>query len=224
MRSIAILVTMTFGCVPPQPSYYGPGGYATPPSAGDPASGYAETPRAITINGASPEPHQMQTLMQLEAAAGVRLPDGAYWYDATSGAFGAWGQAAAVLVGAGLDLGPPVPEIASQGTSSVVVNGRRLQPGEVEYLSALIGDRVQPGRYFIDAQGNAGLEGGPVLVNLVALVNARSQPANNGNRGNRGGGDVHLQSGFGSNRAWFDTQGSCKMFMDSKGNSISSGC
>jgi hypothetical protein len=33
---------------------------------------------------------------------------------------------------------------------------------------------VYPGRYWVDAQGNAGPEGGPALVNLVAVARARA--------------------------------------------------
>jgi hypothetical protein len=35
---------------------------------------------------------------------------------------------------------------------------------------------VLPGRYWLDAQGNVGVEGGPAFMNLAALVQRRARP------------------------------------------------
>jgi hypothetical protein len=235
MRSQSFVMWIALGlagCVPPSQPTYPPayaGSYQAAPQPGpaqaDPAEPVYEAPpptparaRKIKINGVALGSVETQTLARLEAAGGVVLPDGAYWYDAFSGAFGVWGQPAGAFIGAGHRLGPPVPARASNGTSGVFINGRQLQHGEVAFLSALIQYPWQPGRYFVDAQGNAGLEGGPVLVNLVAAAQTH-QRASAG-----GGGSVHLHSGYGSNQSWFSSENGCKMFMDSKGNSISSGC
>src|SRR5512138_3600560 len=217
---LAITIAL-IACVPPSTGgYYGPGQtpqYASTEPTSDPAQA-----RAIAINHAPLGPSQGATLEQLEASAGVRLPDGEYWYDATSGAFGAWGQPLAVLIGPGLDLGPPVPADASHGDSGVFVNGRELQRSEVAYLVTLLDSPLQPGRYFIDSSGNAGVEGGPVLVNLVAAAQARTR-SNGAASGNAAGGK-HIHAGSGSNQSWFDSDGKCKVFMTSKGDSIMSGC
>lgn len=215
MSKFLVLVVLAACVAPAQgPSTAGPM-YATGPGA-------AAGARAITINGAAPDANEAQTLAQLEAAYGTTLADGAYWYDAVSGAFGAWGQPTGALITAGLDLGPPLPADASSGTTGVFVNNRQLQPSEVLYLSNLVGAPLQVGRYFVDGQGNAGVEGGPVLINLVQAANSR-RAATGGNGG--GGGGTSITAGSGSNKSWFDSDGhGCKMFMTSSGTTVSSGC
>jgi hypothetical protein len=70
----------------------------------------------------------------------------------------------AAYLPAGPGLGGPVP-----GGTGVFVNGRELPPPDVQRLAALVGP-IPPGRYWIDAQGNAGPEGGPATVNLAQLA------------------------------------------------------
>lgn len=180
----------------------------------------AATGRGITINGATPDANQMQTLEQLEAASATRLPDGAYWYDPVSGACGAWGAPSAMLIAAGLDLGPPLPANASNGDSGVFINNRELPDAEVRHLANLVGAPLQRGRYFVHANGDAGYEGGPVLLNLQASARRRSNTT-----GQNGGGGRHISTGSIGNERWFDSDGKgCRMFMTSSGDSISSGC
>jgi len=178
--------------------------------------------RSITINGAPLARVPAQTLAQLEATYHVTLPDGRYWYDPVNGGFGVWGQPAAALLPAGLDLGPRLPRNASNGNSGVFINNRELQVGEVQFLSLLVGVQWQRGRYYIDAYGNAGLEGGPVLVNLVQVAQQRAQAASGGGGGRQ---DVHVTTGFGENQTQFfsSADGSCKSFNSSKGT-IFVGC
>lgn len=128
--------------------------------------------RMIQFNGHALDANGFATLTQLEAAAGKRLPDGAYWYDPMCGAFGAWGGPVVAILPAGLKLGGPVPANASGSGTGVFTNGRELHVFDVLYLQHLLGP-IQPGRYFTDAFGNAGLEGGPVLLNLVAAAQQR---------------------------------------------------
>ena len=71
---------------------------------------------------------------------------------------------------AGLSLGGPLPADISGGGTGVFVNGRELHPLDVMQLSSLV--NVAAGRYWVDAQGNAGYEGGPALVNLYSLARA----------------------------------------------------
>jgi hypothetical protein len=127
--------------------------------------------RNITFNGRSLTPDQTKKLQLVEAYFGQRLPDGKYWYDNRSGAMGMWGGPAAALLPAGLGFGGPMPADASGGGTRMFVNGRELHPIDV----AMLGGRVVPGRYWLDAYGNYGIEGGPILGNLLAQAQGPSQ-------------------------------------------------
>jgi len=144
----------------------------------------AQGARAVFVNGAR-LPHT--TLAALEAGYGRSIPDGLYWYDARSGLWGRHGGPALGQIHAGLNLGGRLPPQASNGDTDVYVNGRRLPRAELSALEQLVGP-VEPGRYWLDAAGNAGLEGGPVLVNVIA---AHRRAAGDWNRntpaGNWGG-------------------------------------
>ena len=65
-------------------------------------------------------------------------------------------------------------------------------------LQQLVGP-VQPGRYWVDAQGNAGLEGGPVLVNLFQLASQlyRQNGGVGQNYGNGGSAYMNMNTGIG---------------------------
>jgi hypothetical protein len=238
---LAIVALALCACVPPQQQPYSPV-YAPPPPApgseyaGNPAPQQAvehdgddeapppvtpaqrakQRPRKITINGAYLTQSRAQTLAQLEIGYHGSLPDGAYWYDPVNGACGVWGQPAAAILPAGLDLGPPLPSNASNGTSGVYINNRQLQHAEVQFLSALVGVQWQRGRYFVDAMGNAGLEGGGVLVNLVQVAQQRGQAASGGGGA---GGDYSKTYGFGEGKSSFfsSADGSCKSFTSQHG-------
>jgi len=199
-------------------------GCVPPPQPASPAYAATSGPRNVTINGAPLDERTGATLAQLEAAGGVTLPDGNYWYDAVSGAFGVWGQPANAFIGAGHELGPPVPENASGGTSGVYINGRRLQDREVQFLSALVAYPWQPGRYFIDATGNAGVEGGPVIVNIMVRARQVHGGSSQGGGGTNGDGTTTFQMGSGQNAGSFFSDGTCRYYQDAKGNVISSGC
>ena len=123
-------------------------------------------PRSVVVNGARVD---STTLARLEARYNVRVQDGAYWYDRTSGAWGHGGGPTVGFIPAGLRLGGTLRADASRGRTSVSVNGRRLPAQDLRALEALTG-RIEPGRYWLDAQGNAGREGGPALVNLARLA------------------------------------------------------
>jgi len=142
------------------------------PRAATPDGG---TQRHIRFNGRALTAGQIKTLGQVERWIG-RIYDGDYWYDARTGASGRWGGPTLAFLPAGLDLAGPLPPNASGGGSGTVtgvfVNGRELHPIDVAGLQQLLGS-VWPGRWWVDAQGNYGLEGGPPLGNLVALAQAR---------------------------------------------------
>jgi hypothetical protein len=92
------------------------------------------------------------------------------------------------FIAAGLDLGGPLRSDASGGGTSVFVNGRALHPTDLAALQRITGP-INPGRYFINAQGLAGYEGGPPQWNLVAMAGAQ---------GGGGGGSSTWQSRLGS--------------------------
>jgi hypothetical protein len=149
-----------------------------------------------------------QLRQQVECLCGTRLLPGRYWYDPRSGLAGVEGQGAAAVLPAGLDLGP-VDAAASGGTSGVFLNGRQLTLAEVTYLMRLVGGPIQPGRYWLDAQGNAGQEGGPALVNLYQLARGAGNRCSNGDGtwtwGNRAG--MSASGDGGRNIAVFGPEG-----------------
>jgi len=120
----------------------------------------------------------------LEEALGVAIRGGEYWYDAMCGAWGLEGGPCAGFAQAGLRIGGPLRADASRGTTGVFVNGRELHATDVLALQRF--GPVYRGRYWVDARGNFGLEGGPVLGNL------------NGARQSAGGGPWTAQSRFGT--------------------------
>ena len=111
-------------------------------------------------------------LRRVAQVLGKRPRPGRYWYDRATGLAGYEGQGPCACLPAGLDLGGPLRSDASGGTTGVLVNGRELTQGEVAYLERLLQGRVAAGRYWLRANGDAGQEGGPVLVNLVQLAQA----------------------------------------------------
>jgi hypothetical protein len=94
--------------------------------------------------------------------------------------WGAVGGPAAGLARAGLDVAAPLPAAASRTAgdhgTGVFFNGRELHLQEVRWLMSL--GPVWPGRYWLDAWGNVGLEGQRLpFANLPALVAQRQGSA-----------------------------------------------
>ncbi len=153
-------------------------------------------------------------LQALERQYGTRIPDGVYWYDRSSGAWGMKGGPTAGFAVAGLSLGGPLRPEASNGTTGVFINGRQLHVMDVLGLQQLIGV-VYPGRYWVDAQGNAGFEGGPALVNLVVMAQQRA-------RSGAGGGAYSVYNRLGG---MFGSDGNgCLVYADRDASYSSSGC
>lgn len=167
--------------------------------------------RNVTINEVRLSDVQLQAL---EQHSRVRIPDGAYWYDRMSGAWGFTGGPTMGFTLAGLDVGGPLQADASHGNTGVFINGRQLHVVDVLALQNLLG-AVYPGRYWVDAQGNAGLEGGPALVNLLVLARARAA------RG-AGGGAYSAYTRLGG---MFGSDGNgCLVYADHDVSYSSSGC
>jgi hypothetical protein len=154
-----------------------PGAGPQPPAR---AAGEVSAPRKLRINGAAPTARQLETLALLERHIG-RVLDGDYWYDTATGASGRFGGPTLLFLPPGLDLAGPLPANASGGGSGtltgVFVNGRELHPVDVMGLRQLLG-QVLPGRWWVDAQGNYGLVGGPALGNLLLVARARGGNGN----------------------------------------------
>jgi hypothetical protein len=159
--------------------------------------------RQLKFNGRRLPPGQLATLERLELWMG-RLPDGDYWYDGQTGASGRWGGPTLAFLPPGLDLGGALPAEASGGgrgtLTGVFVNGRELHPIDVLGLRELLG-AVLPGRWWVDARGYYGLEGGPPLGNLAAIAQARRASGRGGSRawskryeGSTPGGNMNLAS------------------------------
>ncbi len=130
------------------------------------ASAQAKAKRSVVINQARvPD----DTLGMLEQQFQTKVPDGRYWYDAVSGA---WGLESGPTLGftlPGLPIGGRLRADASKGNTSIFINGRELPQSDVQGLQRLVGP-ILPGRYWVDGQGYAGYEGGPALFNLRAIA------------------------------------------------------
>ncbi len=121
--------------------------------------------RRVVING---KPLTEAELAAMESTFQVRVQAGDYWYDRGCGAWGLRGGPMLGAIPAGLELGGNLAANASGGGTGVFINGRELHPLDVLALQRL--GPVLQGRYWVDAAGNGGVEGGPALFNLVELA------------------------------------------------------
>lgn len=166
----------------------------------------SETADAVVVNG---EPLPPQKVMALQQIYGPIRP-GNYWYDPFSGLWGLVGGPTLGQIMPGHDIGGPLRADASAGDTNVFINGRQLHLQEVLYLQRL--GPVLPGRYWMNAQGIGGYEGGPPIFNIGAAVAARRGQA--GQPGwNVSGHGGHLLS-----------DGNCSFFMDPKSGSSVGNC
>jgi hypothetical protein len=168
MRFLPLLVAAA--CAQPTSTWM-PQPAPPPPAAAD---------RHIAFNGRALDPAGLAALERLEEQYGRRLPDGAYWYDPACGAAGLWRGPQIAILPAGLELGGPLPPEASGGgdgrLTGIFINGRELHPIDKQNLIAIFG-QAWPGRWHVDGHGNAGPEGGPVMMNLYLAARQRAQPS-----------------------------------------------
>jgi hypothetical protein len=141
-----------------------------PPPPAPPAVPSAEDD--VVVNGVL---LSADDVARFELVHGMRIPPGAYWYDAESGAWGTQGGPTQGLTRAGVTLGGSLRADASGGgdgqLTGIFINGREIHPEEAELLSQVV--TLVPGRYWVDAAGNAGYQGLPAMVNLVEEARAR---------------------------------------------------
>lgn len=150
------------------------------------SAGFAQNDREqLIINGKVLDAEEMKVIHRLEQQFGATAAPGRYWYDARTGLYGAEGFGAFGQIVANLPVGGKLQPDASKGDTGVWVNGRQLHRSDVSYLQQCT--PVIPGRYWLDAYGNSGVEGGPAQWNLAMMCAAARQ---------RAGGS--LQGQFGS--------------------------
>jgi hypothetical protein len=173
-------------------------------------------PRKITFNDRALSQPELQLVEAIERAVNYRLPDGAYWYDRTSGAAGVWGGPIAVILPAGMPLGGKLPANASGGgkgrTTGVFVNGRELHPTDVAAFQWLFDSPVPRGSFTIDYTGRITNERGAFVASIGDAI-ARKKRAAGGNR-------AHVGNGLNGN-SWVN--GGCVSVRLSSGTTYSSG-
>ncbi|MEL7309922.1 MAG: hypothetical protein AAFN07_00300 [Pseudomonadota bacterium] len=139
----------------------------------------------VVVNGSTLDRQEVNALISLYGT----VQPGRYWYDAVSGLYGMESGPPAGQLHPGLNLGGPLSASASGGGSGrmtgVFINGREIHPMEYLFYQQLFG-RVMPGRFWMNAQGMGGYEGGPAMFNVQqALAQA--------NRRGGGGGSHYME-------------------------------
>ena len=125
-----------------------------------------QQPRKVSFNRVQLSDQQIQSL---ESMLQTRVQDGKYWYDKICGAWGVEGGPTAGFIFAGMDLPAPMPVNISGGKTGVFINGREIHPLDKQGLEQLFGS-APAGRYWLDAQGNMGPEGGMAVTNIVMAI------------------------------------------------------
>lgn len=156
---------------------------------------------AVFVNGVELNAAQLKSHAR---QLGYVIPDGRYWYDRMTGAWGREGQGTAGFTMAGLALGGRLRADASNGRTGVFINGRQLADSDVAGFSAM-GIPVYQGRWWVDANGTGGIEGGPASFNLRLLA----QQAAAAGRGNARD-SIYSKYGSGDNKTstWIGSDGS----------------
>lgn len=127
-------------------------------------------------------------LREFKKVYGLFPKPGRYWYDKMSGLYGVENRPACGFMHAGHDYGVITRE-ASGGKTGVVINGRELPQQEYLLLCQAVGSFVFPGSYWLDAKGNAGMEGNPTpMINLIIAAKQ--------NGSHRGSGDNFWSSRY----------------------------
>jgi hypothetical protein len=159
-----------------------PPGQNTDPKAGlpaAPADAGAQPSAAVFINDVQVTAEQLDELQRIYSR---QPPPGRYWYDEKSGLYGAWGYETAGYIYPGHRFGE-LPAHASNGNTGVFINGREINMTEAQFFQRIFG-AVYQGRWWLDSNGNVGVEGNPMpAANLVAALQ-QAQPGSGG-----GGGD-----------------------------------
>jgi hypothetical protein len=152
---------------------------SSPETAEEPAT-------SLRINGVAINPDQIR---QFERENRIKLPGGDFWYDRISGAWGIAGGPTLGFTAHGMNLGGPLRADASGGNTGVFINGRQLPLQDVLGLQSL-GVPVQLGRWWVDHQGNFGIEGNSfVMGNLFQYSSGKGGSYQRATAGGYIGGD-----------------------------------
>lgn len=138
----------------------------------------AATSRRVIINRS---PLLDDEVAALELDLGGRVEDGLYWYDAISGAWGPEGGPTRGFMRPGLSLGGPLRAGASNGSTGIFLNGRELDERECRILRKSA--PILPGRYWLNASGEFGGEGGPRIGSLPLRTQAPASATSVSRRG-----------------------------------------
>lgn len=173
------------------------GSHAASPDPKPAEAAAMDRPADVVINGI---PLSAQQVEGLEQAYGIRPLPGDYWYDTVSGLYGVVGFQAFGFMLPGHDFGA-LDAGASNGDTGVFVNGRQLPQPEWLVWSRLLGYPIQPGRYWLDTNGNAGYEGNPIPTeNLYLAARRNAYPGGGGDawssRFSAGGYDSGGERGY----------------------------
>ena len=152
------------------------------------------------------------TIHTLETQYQIPIQNGRYWYDANCGAWGVEGGPTAGFIYPFLNFPGPMPADISQGGTRIFINGREIHPLDRMALQQIFGTTI-PGRYWLDAQGNLGPEGGPAIANLAAAISAsrggqsgsatHGYGQGSGSRGTVGGGMYSGRTATGKSVFWY---------------------
>ncbi len=201
---LTVLSGFMTACSAAEPVVPGSGGVAGE-SHGTPSPASQARSRNVVVNGQALD---AATLNQLETLYHLQIADGAYWYDPVCGAAGPAGGPTLAFIVPGLRLGGALRPDASNGNTGVFVNGRELPAYDLVGLTRLVG-YIAPGRYFLDAMGNAGTEGGPPIVNLLVASQRQSGGGGGGwysgsaqAGGNEQGGTGYVMGKDASGNTW----------------------
>lgn len=154
-----------------------------------------------------------QTVQEMETQYQIPIQNGRYWYDVNCGAWGIEGGPTAGFIYPGLNLPGPMPTDISAGGTNIFINGREIHPQDQYALQQIFGYTI-PGRYWLDAQGNLGPEGGMAITNLAVAMQAAQSGGQSGSvtsgygqaggsRGTVGGGMYSGVSATGKSVLWF---------------------
>lgn len=179
----------------------------------------APATRRVVVNNVALTP---ETIAQLEATYRTPIADGNYWYDKMNGSWGVQGGPVSGYLQPNLPLGGQLsPNASGSNSTGVYINGRELHPTDIANLNALFapyGSRTMPGRYWVDASGNFGVEGQQVaLGNLMQMMQGLKKSGG-------GGGNSYYKTngsdytGFGSGGG-FGYYGSKRTYGADKGSS-----
>jgi hypothetical protein len=130
--------------------------------------------RQVFVNGKQLRDDQVNFLEQKYRSS---LPNGHYWYDRMCGAWGIIGGPVLCTLEPNHDIGGPLQPGASLGNTGVFINGRELHYLEIALLQRVV-PMIITGRWWLDAYGNVGCEGGPMLGNLWAFAQSQGSSGN----------------------------------------------